>query len=259
MKRLVFIAVVAAVVSVGGCGKQSSDGGDPNELQFYCAAGLRPPVAEIVEAFYKARGVKVACDYAGSETLLSKIKLARRGDLYMPGDAYYMHQAEQAKMIARSRAVCYWVPTILVQKGNPRGIASLADLLKDDLKVGLGDPNVCAIGKTTWKILEKSGITREQMRNNLKFQSLTVNELGMQIQTKSLDAVIVWDAMASYYREYGDEVPIPAEKNVFSVVLIGVLEFSKNKGSADEFIEFMRSDEGRAIFAKYDYITEPPK
>jgi len=257
MRRLAIAVAVGMAVILSGCDRK--DGGDPNELEFYCAAGLRPPVAEIVEAFYKASGVKVACDYAGSETLLSKIKLARRGDLYMPGDAYYMHQAEGAKMIARSRAVCYWVPTILVQKGNPRGIASLADLLKDDLKVGLGDPNICAIGKTTWKILGKNGITHEQMENNLKFQSLTVNELGMQIQAKSLDAVIVWDAMASYYRAYGDEVPIPAEKNVFSVVLIGVLEFSKNKGSADEFVEFMRSDEGRGIFAKYDYETEPPK
>jgi len=92
MKRLVFIGVIGAAVALGGCGKQSSDAGDPNELQFYCGAGLRPPAAEIVDAFYKARGVRVACDYAGSETLLSKIKLARRGDLYMPGDEYYMHQ-----------------------------------------------------------------------------------------------------------------------------------------------------------------------
>ena len=190
---------------------------------------------------------------------MSKIKLARRGDLYMPGDEYYMHQATSAKMIARSWAVCYWAPTILVQKGNPKGIASLEDLLKDDLKVGLGDPNVCAIGKITWDVLDKNGITREQVQDNLKFQSLTVNELGMQIQTKSLDAVIVWDAMAGYYSEYGDEVPIPAEKNVFSVVLAGVLEFSKNEQLAGEFIEFMRSEEGRAIFAKHGYRTEKPQ
>jgi len=258
MKRLVFVGVIAALALVG-CGRQSPDTAEPNELQFYCGAGLRPPVAEIVEAFSKARGVKVACDYAGSEMLLSKIKIARRGDLYMPGDEYYMDQAAGAEMIAGSWPVCYWVPTILVQKGNPKGVASLEDLLKEGLRVGLGDPNVCAIGKITWEVLDKNGITREQIRDNLRFQSLTVNELGMQIQTKSLDAVIVWDAMAGYYSAYGDAIAIPAEKNVISAVLAGVLEFSKNKRLADEFIEFMRSEEGRAIFAKHGYRTDKPE
>jgi len=157
------------------------------------------------------------------------------------------------------RTVCYWVPTILVQKGNPKGIGSLQDLLKRGVRVGFGDPNACAIGRSTVQILAKNGIKWAQISENVRFQSLTVNELGMQIQARSLDAVVVWDAMARYYSRYGDPIAIPLEKNIVSTVDAGILKSTKNKEAAEKFVAFLVSEKGRAIFAKHNYDTEPPK
>jgi len=268
MKRLFAAVGLAAVMLICGCrrkgpGGESSAGqgggsASSSGLVLYCGAGIRPPAEELIKTFEEQYGVKVGADYAGSETLLSKIKVSQRGDLYMPGDRYYIEQARQAGMIISSRPVCYWVPTILVQKGNPKGVQALEDLLKPGLKVGLGDPNICAIGKISWRILAKNGITREDIAANLKFQSLTVNELGMQIQSGALDAVIVWDAMARYYAKYGDAIPIPPQRNVTSSVDIGVLRFTKDRQTAEKFAEFLSSEQGRAIFEKHNYSTNPP-
>jgi molybdate transport system substrate-binding protein len=203
--------------------------------------------------------VKIAIDYAGSEVLMSKIKLNRRGDLYMPGDKQYVEQAAQAGMILSQQPVFYWVPTILVQKGNPKKISGLENLVKPGLKIGLGDASACAIGRTTRQLLGKNGIAWEDVERNLAYQSLTVNELGMQIQADSLDAVIVWDAMARYYSQYGDEVPIAADKNVMSTVDVGVLKFTKHKELAEKFVAFLTSERGREIFEKHKYRTEPPE
>ena len=78
------------------------------------------------------------------------------------------------------------------------------DLVKPEIKLGLGDEKACAIGRKCKAIFEKNNISWEDVEKNLKFQSMTVNELGIQIQAKSLDAVIVWDAVAGYYAEHGD-------------------------------------------------------
>lgn len=253
MKRVVLALILLVCVTLGGCGRREAD------LILYCGAGIRPPAVDLIKAFEAKHGVTISADYAGSEVLLSKIKISQRGDLYMPGDGHYIEQAGELGMIATSRPVSYWVPTILVRKGNPKEVGVLEDLAKPGLKVGLGDPNVCAIGRTTWKVLAKNGITREDMKENLVFQSLTVNELGTQIQTKSLDAVIVWDAMARYFADYGDEVAIAPEKNVISSVEIGVLKFAKNKDLAEKFAAFLTSEEGRAIFEEHRYRTEKPE
>jgi len=162
-------------------------------------------------------------------------------------------------MILSQRSVCYWVPTILVQKGNPKKIYRLDDLLKPGVKLGLGDPDACAIGRTSKQILEKNNIPWEDIEENLVFPSLTVNELGMQIQARALDAVIVWDAIARYYKEYGDEITIPVENNIISTVDIGVLKFTKNQELAGKFVDFITSEAGKRIFQKHKYSTTPPE
>jgi len=151
LKKVTIIVIVAMGVLLCGCKAEKSEDSDSGvkELLLYCGAGIRPPADELVEIFGREYGVRVAPDYAGSEVLLSKIKIARRGDLYMPGDKYYVEQAAQEDMVLSQRSVCYWVPTILVQKGNPKKIFGLEDLLKPGVKLGLGDPGACAIGRTS--------------------------------------------------------------------------------------------------------------
>jgi molybdate transport system substrate-binding protein len=258
MKRLILTVILTPAILFTGCGRREEQSG-VKELLLYCGAGIRPPVAELTETFNREHGVKIVTDYAGSEVLLSKIKLALQGDLYMPGDRHYVQQAAKEGMIHSSKKVCYFVPIILVQEGNPKEIRGLEDLLKPGLKVGLGDVKACAIGRKTRQIFAKNNIPWPQVEKNLKFQSQTVNELGLQIQAKSLDAVIVWDAIARYYSKYGQEVPIPARQNVISTVDIGILTFTKNRALAERFVEFTTSERGQAIFKKHLYTVDAPK
>jgi molybdate transport system substrate-binding protein len=260
LKKITFTIVIITAILLFGCkGDKTEEPDSPTkELLLYCGAGIRPPVQQMVETFEREHGVKIVTDYAGSEVLLSKIKLARRGDLYMPGDKYYIEQANRQGIILSQQSVCYFVPTILVQKGNPKNIQSLRDLLADGLKLGVGDAKACAIGRKTKQIFAKNNIPWKDVEKNVAFQSLTVNELGMQIQAGSLDAVIVWDAIARYYDEYGTELPIPVEENVISTVNIGILTFTKNRSLAEQFVKFAVSEQGQDIFKQHNYRAEPP-
>lgn len=254
MRRLRLCLAVAAGLLLG-CSEPPA----PRELFLFCGAGIRPPAAELAETFGRENGVRIVTDYAGSEVLLSKIKLVRRGDLYMPGDRHYVDLAAKEGFILSQESVCYFVPTILVQKGNPKSIEGLRDLLGPGVRLGLGDERACAIGRKSRKIFEKNGISWTHVERNLKFKSVTVNELGMQIQAGSLDAVIVWDAVAGYYADHGDEVPIPAEQNVISTVNVGVLGFTRHRPLAEKFVEFAASERGRAVFEKHGYRVDPPE
>jgi molybdate transport system substrate-binding protein len=161
-------------------------------------------------------------------------------------------------MIESSTVACYFVPTILVAKENPKRIASLQDLTREGVRLGLGDAKACAIGRQSKKIFEKNNIPWAKVEENLVFQSLTVNELGIQIQTGSLDAVIVWDAVAIQYLDHGELVAIPVEQNVISTVPVGILEFSRQKALARQFAEFATSEKGKAIFRRHHYRVHPP-
>jgi len=257
MKSVITAAAIAAIL-LAGCGGNDEGSVHERELILYCGAGLRPPVDEMVEIFSREHGVRMVIDYAGSEVLLSKIGLVRKGDVYLPGDSHYVDQAAAGDMVLTRHTVCWFVPTILTAKGNPKGIAGLRDLLAPGVRLGLGDPAACAIGRKTKKIFEKNGIPWEEVLENLDYQSLTVNELGMQIQAGSLDAVIVWDAIAHYYDRHGEEIPIPPEQNVISTVDIAVLGFTQNREEAEAFAAFAASERGRTVLAKHKYRIDPP-
>jgi molybdate transport system substrate-binding protein len=260
LKKFTFATVAVAAFLLFGCKgeKPGQSESASKELLLYCGAGIRPPVQQIAEEFQREHGTKIVTDYAGSEVLLSKIKLTRQGDLYMPGDKFYIEQADRQGMILSQQSVCYFVPTILVQKGNPKNIHSFRDLLANGVKFGIGDPKACAIGRKTKQIFARNNIPWQDVEKNVAFQSLTVNELGMQIQAGSLDAVIVWDAIARYYSKYGTELPIPVEENVISSVNIGILTFTKNRSLAEQFVKFTVSARGQSIFRQHNYRTEPP-
>jgi molybdate transport system substrate-binding protein len=263
MNRQCFGILLAAAIAIGssGCRKPSARQErreNQPRLMLFCGAGIQPPVAELVDVFSRNNHCRMEVDYAGSEVLLSRITLKKKGDLYMPGDWSYLDIADKAGMIESATTACYFVPALLVIKGNPKHISSLLDLTRKGIRLGLGDANACAIGRQSKKIFAKNNIPWTEVEKNLVFQSLTVNELGMQIETGSLDAVIVWDAIANQYLDHGELVNIPPERNVISTVPVGVLQFSEHKNLAGRFIQFASSEEGRAIFRKHNYRVDPP-
>jgi molybdate transport system substrate-binding protein len=255
------LLMVAIALGSPGCRRDKTPPSENDtlpRLMLFCGAGIQPPVAELVEAFSKSHHCRIDADYAGSEVLLSRIKLNKKGDLYMPGDQWYLDLAAQAGMIESTAIACYFVPAILTVKGNPKHIASLQDLVRDGIRLGLGDANACAVGRQSNKIFDQNKIPWAKVQKNLAFQSMTVNELGMQIQTGSLDAVIVWDALANQFIDHCDLVEIPPDQNVISTVPVGVLNFSEHKDLARQFVDFATSDQGKAIFRKHSYRVDPP-
>ncbi len=253
MSAPILAALIAFLLAAVGCGS-----GAEARLLLYCGAGIRPPVDELVRLFEEERGISIKVDYAGSEVLLSKVKLSEKGDLYLPGDRHYVDQAEALGMIAARKRLFFFAPTILVAKGNPREIAGLDDLLDPRIRLGLGDPRSCAIGRKTRKLFALNGISWEKVLRNVTYQAITVTDLGAQIQARSLDAVVVWDATARYFGRHGDEVPIPNDRNIISAVHIGLLAWSEEQAAAMAFIDFAVSERGIDLFRRHNYRTTRP-
>ncbi len=251
-RQLCVLALGLLLIGASGCGRNRKP-----VLRLYCGAGLRGPVTELAAEFSRERGVAIESDFGGSGVLLSRIKLTRQGDLYVPGDVRYVQQAQAEGLIASSIAACYSVPVILVAKRASMRVHGLADLAAPGLRVGLGEPTACAIGEATKDILERAGLA-ERVHANVVFSSLTVNELGVQIRSGKLDATIVWDATAAQYADVARIVEIGREENVVSTIPVAVLKSSREAELARAFQAFATSRRGRAIWARHGFTTSLP-
>jgi len=173
-------------------------------------------------------------------------------DLYLlpesPWPMYLNRQARGIGALSRDSFAALQAFFKGLQKtGNPKNIRSLNDLLRPGLKLGLGDPKACAIGRKASKIFAKNGIAEADVNRNVSFRSLTVNELGNHIKLGMLDAAIVWDAVAAYFADEADVVPIPRQQNVISTAAVGVLTCSTDPQTAEKFAAFVASPQGRKI------------
>lgn len=247
--------ILCLAVASAGCGRKEEP--EKKELLLYCGAGIRPAAKALIDAFEAENDITVSATYAGSGRLLGQISSLQKGDLYMPGAALYVDKAIEKNLADADtrRPVAYFVPVILVQKGNPHNIASLEDLVSKDIRIGIGDERACAVGRKTLKILEKNNIPYSDLEKKIVYKSGTVNELGLAIQLKNVDAVILWDANARHFAEHGTVIPIPREKNIPSTIPIVRLKSSGLAEAALAFIEFITSDRGREILEGQSYTT----
>jgi molybdate transport system substrate-binding protein len=229
---------------------------DKGPVKLYAGAGLRPALQELIATFKKQTGITVEADYSGSGMAISRARLDDEADLFMPGDVSYVDRLQELTGKVESQtAISWFVPVIIVRKGNPKKITSLKDFLRNDVTVGLGRADVCRVGRISGKILGLSGVDRSKLDAT---ESLTVNELGVWVKMGSVDAAIVWDAIAANFADAVDVIEIPRRKNVISRVVVGRLKTSQHPAAARRFVEFLVSDEGRRILARRGYRVEAP-
>ena len=225
-------------------------------VKLYAGAGLRRAVDKLVKVFESETGIRVEPDYGGSGMILTRARESGDADLFMPGDVWYVDRLhELAGTVERRTMVSYFVPVIIVQKGNPGNIRALEDFFRDDVSVALGRSEACQIGRITGKIMDMNGLDRTKL--NAK-EALTVNELGVWVKMKDVDAAIVWDAIANNIADDVETIEIPKEKNIVSKVSVGLLSTARNRSGAIMFLDFMTGETGRSILKKSGYRVDQP-
>ncbi|MBN1189489.1 MAG: molybdate ABC transporter substrate-binding protein [Dehalococcoidales bacterium] len=247
---IITMALLLITIGILGCASN-----DAESIMVYSGAGMRKPMDEIGVAFQEKYGTVVTYNYAGSNALLSQMELTKEGDAYMPGATMYIELAAEKGLVDYQQLVCYHIPIITVPKGNPANITCLEDLARPGVKLVWGDPEVAAIGKTGKKILENNGICDEAWANVIATLP-TMNEVMLQIAMGQADASINWWDTVKTVEDI-DVVEIPKEQNDIKIIPIGVTTFSKNPETAKKFVDFVASDEGKAIFEKHGFIIYP--
>ena len=236
---------------------------EAKSLTLYCAAGLRYPVEKIAAQFEEEYGVQVQIQFGGSNTLLNQLAVNKfeTADLYLAADDFYVDKAVELGLAAEILDVAYQRPVIAVRKGNSQGIASIHDLLRDDVSVAMASPEQAAVGKAVRAALSKvsagDGNLWEQLNDHVTDHGVfkaTVNDVAADVTIGAVDAGIVWDSTV-YMPDLRDELiaietgELATEPNLVS---IAVLHSSRNPTSALKFARYLTArDKGLPVFEEF--------
>lgn len=251
---LVFVGLLC-LLSYILSGRGDSNGQE--RLQVFCGAASKPAMEECAAVFEKKTGIRVDLQFGGSGSMLSKLKMSKRGDLFIPGSPDYMLKAQREGIVnsEKVRILAYLVPSILVQKGNPEGLQSLEDLGRPEIRVGIGNPEAVCVGLYAVEVLEKSGLL-EKVGENVVVHAESCSKTAALVAMKKVDAILGWRVFAKWNPDALEAVLIaPQQIPRLAYVPAGVCATAKNPGGAEEFVEFLTSPEGQRIFAKWGYLA----
>ncbi len=229
------------------------------EIYVFAGAASKPPTEEAAKVFETKTGTKVNLTFGGSGFVLSQMTLAKKGDIYFPGSSDYMEIAKKKGLVfpETEKYVVYLTPAINVQKGNPKGIKSLKDLLQPGLKVAIANPEGVCVGLYAVEIIEKNMKADEKaaLKKNLINYTESCEKTATAISLKAADAVIGWSVFQHWDPERIQTISLKKEEILrIGYIPIAISRFTKNRALAQKFIDFLLSNEGRAIFKKYRYF-----
>lgn len=220
-------------------------GGGERSLMVFCAAGIKKPVAEIAERYREEFGVEVALQYGGTGTLLSQLKLAKRGDLFIAADSGAVADATRLGVIDEVVPLCVQYPVVAVAAGNPKGIGELEDLWREGVRVAVANPEAASIGKSTKAVFgERWGAFKEKVA----VMKPTVTELAADLSLGAIDAAVVWNSTVPQFEglEAVELVEFSARKENVSAA---VLRASEQVPEALKFARYLVAPErGGPVF-----------
>lgn len=240
--------ILVILIGIPGLLKAQTD-----TLYIYGPGGPQAAMEECAEKFSKKMSIPVKVIAGPEAKWIEQAK--QNADLVFGGAEYMLTQIAMQHpglIDSSTRAALYKrAAGILVRKGNPKKIASLKDLAKPGVRI-LDVNGAGQLGM--WEdIAGKQNLIGGIQKNIKKSFPNTGEAVDAWKNDDSYDAIIIYASWYYKLKDVSQLVKIPAGQTVYRGTPVAITTISNQKKEAQQFIRFLLSEEGHAIFKKWGW------
>jgi molybdate transport system substrate-binding protein len=227
------------------------------QLAVAAAADLKFAITDVVEQFETKTGTKVNVTYGSSGNLFAQLKNGAPFDVFLSADMGYARKLDEAELVEpgtlsryATGRIAIWAPADSKLNVSESGWKTLLD--ERVKKIAIANPEHAPYGRAAVAAMQKAGIY-DQVKSKLVFGE-NISQAAQFVQSGNAQAGIlalslaVSDAMKDGKRwDIPEDLHPPVEQAAI------VMKNAKNKEAAGVFLEFVKSDAGRATLAKYGF------
>jgi molybdate transport system substrate-binding protein len=231
------------------------------EIRVAAAADLKFAMQDVAAQFEKQTGKKVDVTYGSSGNFFSQLQNGAPFDLFFSADIDYPRKLEVAGLAEPGTLYEYaigriaiWTPADAKVDVTSLGWKTLLDAKVQ--KIAIANPEHAPYGRAAVAALQKAGIY-EQVKPKLVYGE-NISQAAQFVQSGNAQAGIVAMSLAvSPGMKDGKHWEIPADMHPPIEQAAIVLKSAVNKDAAHAFLEFVKSEAGRATLAKYGFTFSP--
>lgn len=234
-------AVVSALVAAGLAGCGSAPPGP--SIMVLAAASLKPTFTQIGERFSADHpGTTVRFDFASSSDLAAQLTQGATGDVFASADTAQMDTVADAGLLAGT-PVAFASNTLVIvtAPGNPKHIASFADLARPGLAVVVSPPPM-PCGVATQHVEDITGVALDPVS-----EEPDVEDVLNKVTTGQVDAGLVNGTDARMAAALVTTVPFPEAARAISSYPIAALKKSSQPQLAQQFVDLVTGAAGQPI------------
>ncbi|SCG66748.1 molybdate ABC transporter substrate-binding protein [Micromonospora inositola] len=243
--RAALAGVAALTLGLAGCGGDDGPAGTTGggRVTVFAAASLTETFTRLGRDFEAAHpGTRVTFNFAGSSALATQITQGAPADVFAAASPATMKTVTDAGEAAASPVTLARNQLVIaVPKGNPDRISGLTDLARPGVKVALCAEQV-PCGAAARKALDAASarLTPATLEQDVK-GALAKVKLG------EVDAALVYRTDARAAASDLDAVEFPESAGAVNDYPIVVLKRAGDPNGARAFVDYVRSDAGRAM------------
>jgi molybdate transport system substrate-binding protein len=257
--RCWLVALVALAIGAGGASGVAH--GVPSAKATKVSGSITvSAAASLTEAFTQMGadfqhlnpGTTVTFNFGPSSTLVQQIQGGAPADVFASADGTNMQKLVSGREVTAEPTVFAANElTIVVKKGNPEHVKSLADLAKVGVVSLCADAVPC--GKYAQQALSSAAVTIDA--SNIT-RGADVKATLAAVSTGDADAAVVYTTDAEAAGATVQSVRIPAWLNVYAIYPIAPIAASKNPGLAKAWIQYTVSAPGQKTLERFGFL--PP-
>jgi molybdate transport system substrate-binding protein len=221
-------------------------------VSVFAAASLTEAFRTIGKDFEAAHpGAKIEFNFAGSSTLARQIVEGAPADVFASADDENMSKVVDAGDVAgtperfvRNRLA------IIVPRGNPNHVKSLADLARPGLVISLAAPGV-PVGRYAAEAFAKANTPVPDASREADVKAVVT-----RVSMGEADGGIVYVTDVAAGGDKVEAVSIPEAQKVLASYPIAVLKGAPNAPGAGDFVAYVLSPPGQRVLAASGFL--PP-
>ena len=199
----------------------------------------------------------------GGSITIGNMRITLQPDVYTAGKSRI---DQMTNLFSDTLVYAYNKLAIMVQAGNPKGVKSLADLGRDDIRVSMPNPEWEGVGKRIEEAYVKAGgvalkmaIMDKKVKDSTTYLTqIHHRQTPMRILYNQSDAAPVWYSEAYYQKMIHHPVElvnIPDKENIHATYMAGRMKNAPHQQAADDFMKFLVSHTAKEIYKKYGFTT----
>ena len=241
-------AALTAVAMLAGCSNSSPNSGD---ITVFAASSLKSAFTALGAQLEKGNpGTHVKFSFAGSSDLVAQLTGGAPADVFASADTATMTKVVDASLVAGNPVnFATNTLTIVTPPGNPKHLASFADLAKPGTQVVVCAPQV-PCGAATKKVEAATGTALTPVS-----EESTVTDVLGKVTAGQADAGLVYVTDAAGAGDKVTAVAFPEAGGAVNTYPIAVLKGSKNSATAQQFVDLVTGPDGRKVLAGAGFVA----